>query len=480
MASIGDVDRNVTITFIGRDNASRAMTNIGDSASRTSKIVGGLVKVLKYAALAAVAALAAGAVLLAKGLYSATKAAYYDDIAMKKLAETQMRAQDATKAQAEATADYIDKMELATGIADDDLRPAMENLALTGMSVKESQEQLSLAADIAIAKNVSLTSASSALAKAYNGQLTGLSRLGIKVTKANGDALTLAETQKLLRDRFQGAAKAAGRTDPYKRLGAAFSQIKEEIGKEFLPMARKFATWIIEVAVPYIKGRLIPALKDLIGWIGDKLSEAADKIRKWWNSGGEETMREIWSNMQDAWKETKRFVDEVNNLVNELKDLIGNEEDASTALENLAGFFEFVAGQIKYSADNLERLNAALQWLKDNAASIQDAAGGAFGGGLLDWLMEHGGAGAASAKGGWLKRAQGGWAGNMTLVGEHGPELISNRGYVKSHSQSMGMGGAPVVINVNGAIDPVGTARQIRNILAKGDRASGRGALGLA
>ena len=33
---------------------------------------------------------------------------------------------------------------------------------------------------------------------------------------------------------------------------------------------------------------------------------------------------------------------------------------------------------------------------------------------------------------------------------------------------------------VQGAVDPVGTARQIRKILAKGDRASGRGALGLA
>jgi len=478
VASIGDVDRNVTITFIGRDNASRAMKGIGTSASRTSKIVSGLTKALKYAALAAAAALAVGAMLAAKALWSATRAAYDDDIAMRKLAETQMRAQDATKAQAKATSDFIDKMELATGIADDDLRPAMENLALTGMSVKKSQQQLSLAADIAIAKNISLTTASSALAKAYNGQLSGLQRLGIKVTKANGDALTFAETQKLLRDRFLGAAKAAGKTDPLKRLQAAYNQVKEEVGGALLPALRKFSTWIVDVAVPYIKGRLIPAIKTLIGWIGKKLSAAADAIRQWWNSGGEETMRQLWTNIQDAWKETKKLIGQLNELVNQLKTLVGNEEDASTVLENLAGFFAMVADQIRYSADNLERLNSALQWLKDNAASIQDAAGGALGGGVMDWLMENG-----MAKGGWLKRAIGGpTAGaRWTMVGEHGPELINNRGFVKPHSASMGgVGGGNIIVNVHGAIDPVGTARQIRQILAKGDRASGRGALGLA
>jgi len=67
------------------------------------------------------------------------------------------------------------------------------------------------------------------------------------------------------------------------------------------------------------------------------------------------------------------------------------------------------------------------------------------------------------------------------MVGEHGPELINNRGFVRPHSASMGgVGGGNIIVNVHGAIDPVGTARQIRQILAKGDRASGRGALGLA
>jgi hypothetical protein len=81
------------------------------------------------------------------------------------------------------------------------------------------------------------------------------------------------------------------------------------------------------------------------------------------------------------------------------------------------------------------------------------------------------------AHGGFLQRSMGGW----TMVGEHGPELINNRGFVRPHSASMGgVGGGNVYVTVQGAIDPVGTARQIRQILAKGDRASGRGALGLA
>ena len=121
----GDVNRDVTITFIGKDNASRAMSSISSSASRTTKIAQGLSKALKYAAAVAAAALAAAAAFAAAAIWNVTKAAYADDIAMKKLAFTQMKAQDATKAQTQATSDLIDRLELATGIADDEMRPAM-------------------------------------------------------------------------------------------------------------------------------------------------------------------------------------------------------------------------------------------------------------------------------------------------------------------------------------------------------------------
>ena len=466
MAMIGDVDRNVTITFVGRDNASRAMSSIGSSASKTSRMVGVLTKALRAAALAAATALAAAATAAAYALYDATKAAYYDDIAMKKLAFTQRKAQDATKAQTDATADLIDKLELATGIADDEMRPAMAALAGTGMEVKESHDLLAIALDVSVARGKSVQTVSEALAKAYNGQLTGLQRLGVKVTDASGEALTFSEVLEQLRKRFGGAARAAGRTDPLKRLGAAYNQLKEDVGKQLLPMLRRFSTWIVEEAVPWIKSRLVPMIRTAARWLGDKLPEAANKIREWWESGGKQKLAELWDRLKDLWEESKEVVKQVNNIVNSFKTFTSNEGDTSSTIENLTLLISILADQARYTAENLERINDAWSWL------MEHGGGGALSGNsdIMDMLL-----GGAFAKGGFLKRAQGGMTGRWTLVGEHGPELISNRGYVKTASQTMGtnMGGT-VNITVNGAIDPVSTARQIERILSKGGRVTGR------
>ena len=479
MASIGDVDRNVTITFIGRDNASRAMTGIGNSASKTSRIVGGLVKVLKYAALAAATALAAGAVLVAKGLWDATKAAYDDDIAMKKLALTQTKAQDATKKQTEATSDYIDKMELATGIADDEMRPALAALALTGMSVQKSQDLLSVAMDVSTAKGKPLLSVAEALAKAHNGQTTGLQRLGIKTTDAAGESLEFSEILKKLKDRTEGAAKAAGKTDPLKRMGAAFQQIKEEVGKQFLPILRKFTNWIIDTAVPWIKQRFIPALKGFTDWIkNEAVPYIQDKILPAAKDFADRFRDDLWPAIKKVWDQAKK-------LVQSVLDLIGGFDETEKKQEGWVGAFDQIG-------DSIEELNEvlgptlsifqgivdAMQWIEDHTGILSAIADAANPAAVIGNIKEdYDSVVGNNADGGWLKRAMGGW----TMVGEHGPELINNRGYVKPHSASMGgAGGGNVYVTVQGAIDPVGTARQIRQILAKGDRASGRGALGLA
>jgi hypothetical protein len=85
------------------------------------------------------------------------------------------------------------------------------------------------------------------------------------------------------------------------------------------------------------------------------------------------------------------------------------------------------------------------------------------------------------ANGGWLDTAaNGGMRRRMTWVGEHGPELIDGRGFVMKHSQSMGAGGGNTYITVQGAVDPVNTARQIERILAKGRRVTGAGGLATA
>jgi hypothetical protein len=73
-------------------------------------------------------------------------------------------------------------------------------------------------------------------------------------------------------------------------------------------------------------------------------------------------------------------------------------------------------------------------------------------------------------------RAMGGpvSAGTTYLVGENGPELFtsSNSGTIIPN-HAMGNSGNTVNITVNGALDPISTARQIANILNREATISG-------
>jgi hypothetical protein len=463
----GDVNRDVTITFIGRDQASSSMRSISSSATRTTSIASKLGTALKAVGIAAATALAAGAAIAAKALFDATKAAYYDQIAMKKLAYTQRQAQDATNGQVASTKVLIDSLELVTGVADDELRPAMAALASTGMAVRKSQYLLQLALDISASKGKALQSVSEALSKAYNGQLTGLSRLGIKVTDAKDKALSFSEVLDVLQDRFGGAAQAAGKTDPLARLSAAWHQMQEEVGAGLLPVLRKFTEWMINTAVPWIKDELVPAVKEFGKWIKRNQS-TLETWGRW--------LQFVWSIIVQVTKAIATAVRWVSRMFASVKQLFGLDtswlEDLKFAVQVLSDPMRVInemmstfGRMVQLAALMVEALISKIGQLGAAFTSLPTGAAG--------WVLDKIG---ASADGGFLPRAQGGW----TMVGEHGPELINNRGFVKTHSQSMGAGGGTINITVNGALDPVMTARQIERVLAKGRRTTGVGGLATA
>ena len=72
---------------------------------------------------------------------------------------------------------FIDDLQRATGVADDELRPALQTLVTATGDATQAQDLLSLALDVSAATGRDLTSVSSALAKAANGQFTQLNRL---------------------------------------------------------------------------------------------------------------------------------------------------------------------------------------------------------------------------------------------------------------------------------------------------------------
>jgi hypothetical protein len=132
-----------------------------------------------------------------------------------------------------ATEGFIARMQQTYKVLDDELRPAFQKLLTATGSVTESQKGLELALNISAGTGKDLESVSAALAKAYGGNTTALSRLGAglsKATLASGDLnLIFGE----LNAKFKGQALAATKTyaGQIAALGVAAQNSKEIIGK---------------------------------------------------------------------------------------------------------------------------------------------------------------------------------------------------------------------------------------------------------
>jgi len=215
------------------------------------------------------AAAAAGAYAVKIGV-DGVKAALADEQSQVKLASALENATNATKAQIAATEDSIDKMARATGVADDTLRPALARLALSTGSVSKAQDLLSLALDISTQTGKPLEGVANALGKAYDGNSAALGRLGIGLTAAELKAMSFTQVQTKLSDLFGGAAAKnaetfQGRMD---RLKVAFDEGVETIGYNLLP--------IIQTFIDVIVNKVIPGFDKFVK-LFDPLKEAIDR-----------------------------------------------------------------------------------------------------------------------------------------------------------------------------------------------------------
>ena len=131
---------------------------------------------------------------------------------------------------------YIGNLQRATGVLDDELRPAFQQLLTVTGSITTSQNALNTAMDVSAATGKSLTTVTAALSRAYAGNTTGLSRLGAGLDKALLKAGDMDAIMAELNNKFSGQAQArlstyAGKMDLLK---VASENVKEEIGKGIL------------------------------------------------------------------------------------------------------------------------------------------------------------------------------------------------------------------------------------------------------
>jgi hypothetical protein len=212
---------------------------LDETATKTSKFSKGLQTASKVAAGALVAVGAAA--------IGAAKAAAEDAASQDALAQSMVKNTGANKDQIAATEDWISKMSMATGVADDEMRPALATLVRATGDVQKSQEAMAVAMDVSAATGKPLGAITEAMAKGYAGQTTALGRLVPGLSKAALKSGDMGRIMDELKDKTGGAAKAAGETaaGKFQRFKVSLDETQEAAGAVLLPALMKLMNILV-------------------------------------------------------------------------------------------------------------------------------------------------------------------------------------------------------------------------------------------
>ena len=137
------------------------------------------------------------------------------------------------KFEAPGLVSYLENLEKTTAVVKEDLFPAYRNLANATLDVEEAQKLLNVALDISAGTGVQLSSVTTALTRAYNGNFASLGKIQQAYTTAELKAMGFNQSVQVLQDQFTGQAAASADTYQAKitRLNIAMGDAAEAIGK---------------------------------------------------------------------------------------------------------------------------------------------------------------------------------------------------------------------------------------------------------
>lgn len=220
-----------TLTIYLAADLKKFNTGMSQAEGGLKGLTNSMKNMLGPAALGAAAAVGA---LATKMAVDGVKAAIEDEAAAAKLAQTLENlglAHDTAPIE-----EYISSLEMAYGVADDQLRPAYDRLVRSTRDTAKANDTLSLALDVAAGTGKSLDSVVQALGRAYDGNTTGLSRLGAGLDSAILKTGDMTRITAALSDTFGG--QAAAQADTFQgqldRVSLAADNLKEAFGKGFL------------------------------------------------------------------------------------------------------------------------------------------------------------------------------------------------------------------------------------------------------
>jgi phage-related protein len=462
LSILGDVsDLNKSLKTAGGD-----VDSFGDKIGKAGAKIG--------KAFAAAAA-AAGAAAIAIGI-EGVKAAIADEKAQTQLALALENATGATQAQIKATEQSILQMSLATGVADDDLRPALGRLVRSTGDTEKAQQLLAQALDISTATGKPLETVANALGRAYDGNTTALGKLGIGLSAAELKTMSFEQVQSRLSDLFGGAAAANANTyaGQIARVQVAFDEAKETLGTALLPILGKLLDFINQNALPAINafsgafsltkgdgfGKVITdvakVIKDIATPIFQAMQTQFGKIK--------DVIAENKENLQSFFDVVKYVAPIIGKVLGAAVSVIG---DIATVVLTIIGK---VMGAIKPLLNTaIDGINLiikgynAIQFGKDIPSIPKIGATSASSSGSAGFSGTMPGGQSFSTSSGLTAAASGGVASAAKVAASTSvaASKVVTSNSAGTRSTGTASTGTTINLNVSGAIDKEGTARTI-------------------
>lgn len=492
---------------IGADagQAVRELNTVDKSLGSTMSTSEKMGATVKKAALPAAAALGA----IGYAAIGATKAAMEDAAAQEHLSGVLKRTTGATDDAVKSVEDWITGISRATGVSDDELRPAMETLVTATGSVTKAQKDMKRALDISAASGKSVEEVSKAMALAHTGQTAKLEKLipGLSETAKKSDDMNVI--MKELATTTSGAmAESAGTAaGQMKIMSNQTAELQESLGAALLPVVTALVPLMVKLAD--VAANNTTALKILIGvvagiagailavnaalkvvtaaqYIWTAATKAAQAAQWLWNVAISANpigaiilaLAALGAALVIAYQKSETFRNVVDGALGAVKNAVNAVDRAFDALKASAfTAYDWIIDHWKLALFAFGPIGAAVYLISTNFERIENTARSAFNfiinkiqavidaiSTLIDWLGKIKFPSAPK----WLR-------GGTRLPGPLMPAPaiagVSSRGAAVGAGRSAGGG---VTVNVYGAIDPEGTARAVKRILAGHERRQGR------
>lgn len=200
----------------------------------------------------ATAAVAAFAIKIGK---DAVQAAIADQKSQALLANSLRNTTGATNAAIASVENYISKLQLQVGVADDELRPALSKLAATTGDLASAQKLLGTALDVSAFSGADLGTATNAITKALQGNFKGLQNLVKGLDATSMKSKDLVAIFKQVEAITAGSAATRADTLEFRLaiLRIRYNEIIETLGYQLLPIVERFAKAIQTKVLPQIE-----------------------------------------------------------------------------------------------------------------------------------------------------------------------------------------------------------------------------------